>query len=87
MARKVKRIVKPALRLAHDATWMKGLSARLTDLTKDDTIASLADETGFNRETVRRYLSRGRPSAEFVRVLCEAKGVSANWLLLGQGKR
>ncbi|MFN0134184.1 MAG: helix-turn-helix domain-containing protein [Phycisphaerales bacterium] len=45
----------------------------------------IAELTGTNHETARRYLSGQAPSVEFLSALCRALGLSAEWLLSGRG--
>jgi len=49
------------------------------------TYRAIADLTGTNAETVRRYLQGQSPSVEFLSSLCAALHVSAHWLLTGDG--
>lgn len=62
-----------------------GLHERLYEIAGDRTYRALADITGLNSETVRRYMQGQSPSVEFLASICAAMGVSANWLLMGQG--
>lgn len=45
----------------------------------------VGEATGTAAETVRRYLTGGRPSARFIAALCDAYGVSTDWVLLNHG--
>lgn len=45
----------------------------------------LAELTGCNHESVRRYMSGQAPSVEFLAALCKALGVSEQWLISGVG--
>ncbi|MBX3385387.1 MAG: hypothetical protein KF768_02325 [Phycisphaeraceae bacterium] len=45
----------------------------------------LAKLTGFNHETVRRYLSGQNPPLRFVMSVCERFDLNPNWVLLGEG--
>ena len=47
------------------------------------TYGDLARMTGVNKETIRRHVSTGSFSFETFTRLCEALGVSADWLLFG----
>lgn len=49
------------------------------------TSKSVAEMTGTNAETVRRYLSGADPSVEFLAALCRAANVNGEWLLTGRG--
>ncbi|HYE62380.1 MAG TPA: helix-turn-helix transcriptional regulator [Phycisphaerales bacterium] len=47
----------------------------------------VADLTGCNAETVRRYLlGQGNPPPAFLAALCRGLGLSPSWLLLGEGE-
>lgn len=46
------------------------------------SIREVADRTGLNRETVRRYMRHGRPGAKFLALFCRAYDVDANRLLM-----
>jgi hypothetical protein len=62
------------------------LSRRLMVVCGERSYAELAELTGFNHETVRRYvLGLVTPSPLFLAVLCGSFGYSPNWLLLGRG--
>lgn len=61
------------------------LHERMARVVGDTTYRHLGELTGTHPETVRRYLQGQAPSAEFLINLCRAFGVSANWLLHGQG--
>lgn len=52
---------------------------------EDSTYRQVADRTGANAESVRRYMQGNAPSVEFVVSLCRCFGVSADWLLTGRG--
>lgn len=59
---------------------------RLHQVCKMHTTAQIAVFTGTIYETTRRYLTdTATPSAPFLAALCDAMGVSAEWLLCGQG--
>lgn len=49
------------------------------------TYRAIAELTGSNAETVRRYMMGQAPSAEFLAALCQAIGLNAQWLLTGRG--
>ena len=61
------------------------LAQRLRDAVGSRSNRFVATITGYNEETVRRYLRDGGPSAEFLASVCREFGVSADWLLLGLG--
>lgn len=62
------------------------LAQRLRDAVGSRSNRFVATVTGYNEETVRRYLRDGGPSAEFLASVCREFGVSADWLLLGAGQ-
>lgn len=45
----------------------------------------VAEQTGLNAESVRRYMNGHAPSLEFVAAVCAKFGVNAQWLLSGRG--
>lgn len=49
------------------------------------TFRAVADATGLNSETVRRYMQGQAPSVEFLAALCSVYDVNAQWLLTGRG--
>ena len=59
----------------------------MREVCGDLSFSEIARRTCTNRETARRYLTQGRPSAEFVALLCEDFGVSGTWLLTGKGPK
>ncbi len=61
------------------------LHVRLNDAAGDRTFRAIAELTGQNHETVRRYMQGAAPSVEFVSAFCERLGLNANWLLTGRG--
>ena len=61
------------------------LAQRLRETVGARSNRFVATVTGYNEETVRRYLRDGGPSAEFLAAVCREFGVSADWLLLGIG--
>lgn len=61
------------------------LAQRLRDAVGSRSNRFVATVTGYNEETVRRYLRDGGPSAEFLASVCREFGVCAEWLLLGAG--
>lgn len=66
---------------ARSDRWYAGLRARLCHASRGRLIRDIAERTGTNPETVRRYLSTGVPSAEFLAAFARAFGVSGDWLL------
>jgi hypothetical protein len=66
--------------------WDLGLVIRMQAVTSGATLRALGDATGVHPETVRRYLTDGRPSAFFLAGLCRMTGVSPSWLLLGRAE-
>ena len=61
-----------------------GVRGRLREACQGRSIRQVADETGFNHETVRRYLKGdGSIPVSFVVAVVESTGVSAEWLLNG----
>jgi|ERR1043165_2631681 transcriptional regulator with XRE-family HTH domain len=60
------------------------LISRVQRVCAGRTCAEVSKMTQTNHETVRRYM-RGLsvPPPEFLARLCQALGVSANWMLLG----
>ncbi len=61
------------------------LHQRLRAVTKDFSHRELAELTGVSLETSRRYSEGRGPSVAYLKRLCEAVGISADWLLLGRG--
>ncbi len=62
-----------------------GLHERLVAAVGQRTYRAVADMTGTNAETARRYLQGQSPSIEFLGALCAALNVSAHWVLTGEG--
>lgn len=69
------------------ASYAVGLAARMAETCAGLSFNEIARRTESNRETVRRYMTDGRPPAEFVARLSEAFGVSGTWLLTGRGPK
>lgn len=61
----------------------RSFQSRLAQICEGLSFRQVAQLTGTNAETTRRYLKSGRPSIEFVTSLCQAMNVSADWLLCG----
>lgn len=74
-------------------SWDHSLLTRVQQVVANYTCREIAERTGVHPETVRRYVTIGRPSAFFVAALCRAFSVYPSWLLgvaqpaLGQTKR
>src|SRR5262249_18269819 len=66
---------------------LEGLHDRLALVAGHLSYADLADRTGCNHETVRRYMRGGTPSITFVVSVSIAFDCSLNWLLLGSPPR
>lgn len=67
--------------------WERSLLARLQEASEGYSYREVADLTGIHPETVRRYLTKGRPPAYFVAAFCSAMQVSPAWLVFGTGHR
>jgi len=63
------------------AAWKLILAGRLRALFGTMTNREIADVTGHNHETVRRFLASGSPSVSFLVATSRACGVSVDWLL------
>lgn len=61
------------------------LHERLLAVVGNRTYRGIAELTGQNAETVRRYLQGASPSAEFLAALCARLDLNANWLITGHG--
>jgi hypothetical protein len=57
------------------------LAGRLQSASKGMPVRQVASITGFNHETVRRYLRDGGASPDFLHSFCTNFGVTADWLL------
>lgn len=64
---------------------MSELHERLAAAAGDRTYRHLADLTGQNAETVRRYMQGQAPSVEFLSKLAHSLQLNGSWLLTGQG--
>lgn len=69
------------------AAWKLILAGRLRDVFGTMSIRDIADATGHNHETVRRFLASGSPSVAFLVETSRAGGVSVDWLLGLRAKR
>lgn len=63
------------------AAWKLILAGRLRAVFGTMTNREIADTTGHNRETVRRFLASGSPNVSFLVDTSRACGVSVDWLL------
>jgi hypothetical protein len=61
------------------------LVSRVAAACRGQKPTPLATKLSLHPETVRRYLNGQRPSPEFLAALTREMGVSAAWLLLGEG--
>ncbi len=61
------------------------LHERLAAVVGPRTFRAIAELTGTNSETVRRYMQGQTPSVEFLASLCEALKINGEWLLCGRG--
>src|SRR5690242_12763922 len=78
--------VSPAKRRRFSQLYTTDLSERLRVVCGDFSFAEFARWTGFNHETVRRYVQgESSPSPVFLAVLCDTFGYSPEWLLMGTG--
>lgn len=63
------------------------LHDRINEVVRGLSFREVADITGLNAETIRRYVRGADPSVAFITRLCEAFDLSAEWLLHGRGPR
>jgi len=61
------------------------LHERLRAAVGNRSYRHVAELTGTNHESVRRYLSGQAPSVEFLATLCNTLGLSSDWLIAGRG--
>lgn len=61
------------------------LHERLAAVAGPRTFRAIAEVTGTNSETVRRYMQGQAPSVEFLESLCNAFKINGEWLLCGRG--
>lgn len=74
----------PALRQGE--LFRLGLAARLRAVIGSDSFRDVAQRTGFNHETVRRYLNgASEPGAEFLACFITAYQLSPGWVLFERG--
>ncbi|CAG1007810.1 hypothetical protein PHYC_03480 [Phycisphaerales bacterium] len=77
---------EPQSTLTEAKSHMHAVSLRIGVACAGHTMAEIAKRTGWEAETVRRYLRRGhRPSVDFVAAVAERFAVSVRWLILGEG--
>ena len=72
---------------SRSSTYADEIADRMRDVCAGLSFTEVARRTETNRETARRYLAHGRPSAEFMARLCESFGISGTWILTGRGPR
>ncbi|MBX3380751.1 MAG: hypothetical protein KF805_11720 [Phycisphaeraceae bacterium] len=58
---------------------------RLKSALKGESCRAIGLRTDTHPETVRRYLSNGHPSIEFLSAVIHAYDISCNWLIMGIG--
>ncbi len=63
------------------------VAARMQEACGELSFSEIARRTGSNRETVRRYMTQGKPTVAFVAAICEHFGISPTWLILGRGPK
>ena len=61
------------------------LHDRLVLAAGERTYKQLAELTGQNQETVRRYMQGNAPSVEFIAAFGNSLGLNGSWLLTGHG--
>ncbi len=61
------------------------LKHRLAIVLESKTNSSVARDTGFHSETIRRYRSTGRMPASFLVALSQAYCINIDWLASGEG--
>lgn len=59
------------------------LHGRMRAAAGDLTVRALAEATGHNPETVRRYMNGQQPSIEFLAALCRRFDLNPQWLVAG----
>jgi hypothetical protein len=65
--------------------WYLEFADRLRCSIGDRPIREVGRQTGFNHESIRRYMRTGKVPGEFVAAYCGAFRVRSDWLLLGIG--
>ena len=63
------------------------LHDRINSVVAGLSFREVAELTGLNAETIRRYVRGADPSVAFIARLCEVFELSAEWLLFGRGPR
>lgn len=63
--------------------WEAEVLARLQQTAGHHSFSRISALTGVHAESVRRYLTRGRPSAYFIAAFCRGFRVSPDWILNG----
>ncbi|MBX3376792.1 MAG: hypothetical protein KF678_07295 [Phycisphaeraceae bacterium] len=63
--------------------WEAQVLARLQQTAGHHSFSRISTLTGVHAESVRRYLTRGRPSAYFIAAFCRGFRVSPDWILNG----
>lgn len=77
--------LRPSFRPVPSASDCDSLASRVAFVCHGWEPTPLARRLGLHPESVRRYLHGQRPSPDFLAALCRELGVSAAWLLLGEG--
>ena len=67
--------------------WCDAFADRLCRAAEGVPLREIARCTGYNHETIRRYMLTGQVRGHFVVVFAEAFGLSPGWLLTGRGPR
>ena len=70
-------------RVGDRALWEKHLLGRMKQSAGHLTFREIGDLTGVHPETVRRYMTHGRPTAFFVASVCKVLGLPLDWLMFG----
>lgn len=66
------------------ALWERQLLIRLQRVAGHLTFGEIGTMTGVHPETVRRYMTHGRPTAFFIAAIAKALRTPLEWLLHGQ---
>lgn len=77
------RTVQVQRRILERALWESQLLGRLRAAAGNHKFCTLAEMTGVHAETVRRYMTYGRPSLFFVVAMSQALNVPLEWLIHG----
>lgn len=79
------RITNPDSQSANTRrAWEAQMLSRLRQAAENYSYARISAQTGVHAESVRRYLTKGRPSAYFIAAFCQSFGVSPSWILTGE---